>query len=106
VVVPQGADCALAEWQAEKRGRQRCHSPSAASPKGWLDGIAAEPANPFQSARVEEVTMTPLTKEWFEEWREPGEFYSAANKELAVLYSSGGKFNPPQYLRDAYLGGR
>ena len=54
--------------------------------------------------------MTPSTEptpqEWFEEWREPGEFYCAANKGLGGLYNSSGKFNPPQYLCDAYHAGR
>jgi hypothetical protein len=50
-----------------------------------------------------------MPKEWFEMWREPGEFYRAANKELGILTKllreEGSKYSPPQYLRDAYYAG-
>jgi hypothetical protein len=54
--------------------------------------------------------MTPSTdprpREWFEEWREPSEFYRAADKGLGSLYNDHDKrFDPDQYLCDAYHAG-
>jgi hypothetical protein len=48
-----------------------------------------------------------MPRTWFEKWREPGEFYRAADKGLAILCTELRrneriKFSPPQYLVDAY----
>ena len=40
----------------------------------------------------------PAPREWFEKWRQPGEFYDTANVGLGYLYNTSKKFSPPQYL--------
>jgi hypothetical protein len=51
----------------------------------------------------------PKPRKWFEEWREPGQFYRAANRGLGVLYNEATDrhLGSPeyQYLRDAYHAG-
>jgi hypothetical protein len=42
----------------------------------------------------------PKPREWFEKWRQPGEFVREAHKAILVYDKT-----PPQYLRDAYLAG-
>ena len=41
--------------------------------------------------------------EWYESWREPEEFYRAADENLDVFFSAGKTL--PKYLRDAYVVG-
>jgi hypothetical protein len=43
----------------------------------------------------------PAPRAWFEEWRQPGEFYDTANVGLGCLYNTSKKFSPLQYLCDA-----
>jgi hypothetical protein len=48
-----------------------------------------------------------MPRTWFEKWREPGEFYRAADTGLAILCKELAcderrKFSPPQYLCDAF----
>lgn len=48
----------------------------------------------------------PKPRRWFEEWREPGEFYQAANSGLGRLSDENSISSPQhQYLRDAYYAG-
>lgn len=42
-------------------------------------------------------------KNWFEEWREPGEFFRAAAE--GVIRAFAPTRHPPQHLRDAYVAG-
>jgi len=41
--------------------------------------------------------------QWFEEWREPGEFFHAANEGITTYFCADKA--PPQYLREAYVAG-
>ena len=45
----------------------------------------------------------PKPRSWFEEWREPGEFYRAANEGLQTFFCT--DTTPEPYLRDAYHAG-
>lgn len=53
------------------------------------------------------VRMTPPTepkpRKWFEEWREPGEFFDAADEGVKTFFVADRA--PCQYLREAYVAG-
>jgi hypothetical protein len=48
-------------------------------------------------------SMEPRPRTWFEEWREPGEFYHAAAEGVRTFFCT--DTTPPQYLREAYVVG-
>ena len=48
-------------------------------------------------------TTATIPREWFESWREPGDFYRAADKGLEAFFQV--DETPPHYLRDAYVAG-
>ncbi|MCH8098090.1 MAG: hypothetical protein IID53_13540 [Proteobacteria bacterium] len=45
----------------------------------------------------------PKPRKWFEEWREPGRFFRAADEGVKIFFVADKA--PPQYLREAYVAG-